>query len=199
MRISGIAVLALYTLGFIAMPALAEEAYSPGVGKDFPRNVYWGDTHVHSRNSADAFNLGNTTLTPDDAYSFARGGEIRAHNGMPAKLRRPLDFLVVADHAGYLGAFYRFMDNDPKIVESEVGRRWSAYETATERFADVVKSIREPDVYAQIPEKTQRSIRVEDVVKVADRNNAPGIHLPNLVHTVTWNIRTPNKISHIKD
>ncbi|MEH6607824.1 MAG: DUF3604 domain-containing protein [Halioglobus sp.] len=175
MRLSRITVLALCTLGFIAMPTLAEDAYSPGVGKNLPRNVYWGDTHVHSRNSADAFNLGNTTLTPDDAYRFARGGEITAHNGMPAKLRRPLDFLVVADHAGYLGAFYRYMDNDPTIVESEVGRRWSAYETATERFADVVNSISEPDVYAQLPEKTQRSIWVEDVVKVADRNNAPGV------------------------
>jgi hypothetical protein len=168
-------VLALLSVSLAAANSQAEQAYSPGVDKNFPQNVYWGDTHLHTRNSADAFNLGNTTLTPDDAYRFARGREVTAHNGLPARLRRPLDFLVIADHAGYLGAFYRFMENDPAIKNTEVGRRWSAYETATERFADVVRSIGEPDVYAQLPEKMQHSIWLEDVVKVADRNNAPGV------------------------
>jgi hypothetical protein len=154
--------------------SIAGQAYSPGVDKNFPRNLYWGDTHLHSRNSADAFNLGNTTLTPDDAYRFARGHEVTSQTGMRAQLRRPLDFLVVADHAGYLGAFYRFMEDDRAIANTEVGRRWSAYKTSSERFADVVNSIREPDRYAQLPETMQHSIWIEDVVKVADRNNAPG-------------------------
>lgn len=158
-----------------ASAGMAETPYSPGVGQDFPRNVYWGDTHLHTRNSADAFNLGNTSLSPDDAYRFARGYEVTAHNGLRAKLRRPLDFLVVADHAGYLGAFYRYMDGDPSITDTEVGRRWAVYKSASERFADVVKSIQEPGVHAQIPEAQQRSIWVQDVVEVADRNNAPGV------------------------
>ncbi len=153
----------------------ADTAYSPGVGQEFPRNVYWGDTHLHTRNSADAFNLGNTSLTPQDAYRFARGWQVTSQTGLPAKLRRPLDFLVIADHAGYLGAFYRFMEDDPAILDTDVGRRWSTYETASERFADVVRSIQEPGVYAQLPASTQRSIWISDVVEVADQHNTPGI------------------------
>ena len=166
--------IATCAMGFFSTHGIAQPAYSPGVGENFPRNVYWGDTHLHTRNSADAFNLGNTNLTPDDAYRFAKGQEVISQTGLPAKLRRPLDFLVVADHAGYLGAFYRYMEKDPAIVDTEVGRRWSAYENASERFADVVRSIREPGVYEQLPDATQQSIWVTDVIEVADRNNAPG-------------------------
>jgi len=43
------------------------EPYSPTVGVNIPRTVYWGDTHVHTRNSPDAFTFGNTTLAPEDA------------------------------------------------------------------------------------------------------------------------------------
>ena len=165
---------ALCAAGLFSAQGLAQPAYSPGVGESFPRNVYWGDTHLHTRNSADAFNLGNTDLTPDDAYRFAKGEEVISQTGLPARLRRPLDFLVVADHAGYLGAFYRYMNKDPMVVDTEVGRRWSAYKDASERFADVVRSIREPGVYAQLPDSIQRSIWVTDVIEVADRNNLPG-------------------------
>ena len=172
-RLSSLILAVLGVMAGLVGPANGGE-FSPGVDQDFPRNVYWGDTHLHTRNSADAFNLGTTNLTPDDAYRFARGEEVRSQTGMRARLRRPLDFLVVADHAGYLGAFYRYLQNDPTIRNTEVGRRWSAYDTATERFADVVNSIRDPDKYAQLPQDMQRSIWVEDVVKVADRNNMPG-------------------------
>ena len=58
-----------------ALNGAAEEPakYSTSVGKAYPQNVYWGDTHLHTRNSADACSLGNMNLTPADAYRFARG------------------------------------------------------------------------------------------------------------------------------
>ena len=94
--------------------AQAEDGqYSVGVDKDHPKNVYWGDTHLHTQNSADAYSLMNTMLSPDDAYRFARGQELTAHNGMRVRLRRPLDFLVVSDHASFLGGYYRFFKGDP--------------------------------------------------------------------------------------
>jgi hypothetical protein len=149
-------------------------SYSPGDRSPIPRRVYWGDTHLHTRNSADAYNLGNTDLSPDDAYRFARGETVISQTGLPASLRRPLDFLVVADHAGYLGAFHRFARGDPAVTDTAAGRRWSAMDTAAERFADVVKSLQQPGVLEQLPPATQRSIWLEDVVRVADRHNAPG-------------------------
>ncbi len=80
-----------------------QDSYSPYAGKEYARNVYWGDTHLHTNYSPDANILGNTKLGPAEAYRFARGEEIAANNGMIAKMNRPLDFLVVSDHAEYLG------------------------------------------------------------------------------------------------
>ena len=85
-------------------PARADPgSYSPYAGEAFPRTVFWGDTHVHSSWSVDAGNAGNIRVTPDLAYRFARGEEITAHNGMQVRLRRPLDFFLLSDHAEYLG------------------------------------------------------------------------------------------------
>ena len=158
----------------IAEPS-SQAIYSPGVGKDFPRNVYWGDTHLHTRNSADAYSLGNNNLSPDDAFRFARGQQLTAHNGMPARLRRPLDFLVIADHASYLGAYYRFDKGDPLVVNTEVGKRWSGYTENSQLFAEFVGSIDQPDIYTSLPDSSKRSIWLEEVVNVADRHNVPGV------------------------
>ena len=105
----------------------AEPNYSEPAGDEFPRNVYWGDTHLHSRNSADAYSLGNMNLTQADAYRFAQGQEYVAHNGMRVKLRRPLDFLVVSDHAEYLGGYYRYNVDDPLVKNTRAGEQWSGY------------------------------------------------------------------------
>ena len=161
--------------GLTAAQSLAEQPYSPGVGRDFPRNVYWGDTHLHTRNSADAYTSRNTNLSPDDAYRFARGEELTAHNGMPVRLRRPLDFLVVADHASYLGAYYRFHKGDSLVVNTEVGKRWSGYNNIGQWYAEFTGSIYQPEIYTSLPEKVKHSIWLDEVVKTADRNNVPGV------------------------
>jgi hypothetical protein len=77
--------------------------YSPYAGRNYPTRVLWGDTHLHTANSLDAAAFGNT-LGPEPAYRFARGEEVVSSTGQPVKLSRPLDFLVVADHAEALGA-----------------------------------------------------------------------------------------------
>ena len=67
------------------------------------RNVYFGDLHVHTKNSFDAFIFG-TTATPDDAYSYAKGGIIKHPLGYDMQLREPLDFYAVTDHGFLLGS-----------------------------------------------------------------------------------------------
>ena len=68
------------------------------------KQLLWGDTHVHSAYSFDAFLNGNQSVTPDEAYRFARGEPV-IHPMYRARMQliRPLDFLAVADHAEYLG------------------------------------------------------------------------------------------------
>ena len=66
------------------------------------RNAYFGDLHVHTTYSFDAFAFG-TLATPYDAYRYAKGGTIRHPGGFDMKLREPLDFYSVTDHAMFLG------------------------------------------------------------------------------------------------
>jgi hypothetical protein len=87
----------------IDRPAKPRIEYSPYINKSFPQQVFWGDTHLHTTYSADAGMVGNFNLGPADAYRFAQGEQIQANNGMQVKLVRPLDFLVVSDHAEYKG------------------------------------------------------------------------------------------------
>ena len=73
-------------------------SYSPYADRNFPDRAYFGDTHLHTTLSFDAGSFGNR-LGPEDAYRFARGEEVTATSGYKVRLSRPLDFLVVADHA----------------------------------------------------------------------------------------------------
>jgi hypothetical protein len=95
--------------------------YSPYLQEDFPNQVFFGDTHLHTSYSADAGLVGATT-TPDDAYRFAKGEEVISSNGIPARLQRPLDFLAVTDHAENLGLPAALAEENPVLTENEWGR-----------------------------------------------------------------------------
>ena len=71
---------------------------TPGFSED--KNVYFGDLHVHTKHSFDAYIFG-TTATPDDAYKYAKGNSIKHPLGYDMQLREPLDFYAVTDH-GFL-------------------------------------------------------------------------------------------------
>ena len=101
--------------------------YSPAVNKNYPDKLLWGDTHLHTNESADAWSIGNPNLTPSDAFRFARGEEVTSESGVKAKLRVPLDFLMVSDHATYLGVFKRIKGGDKNLIERPLGKRWKNY------------------------------------------------------------------------
>lgn len=93
---------------------------------EYPEQVFWGDTHLHTDNSVDAFGFG-TRLGPEDALKFARGDKVTATSGAEAQLARPLDFLVIADHSDGLGATRRLYDA-PRVavlaMSDETTLRW---------------------------------------------------------------------------
>jgi hypothetical protein len=99
------------------------QPYSPNAGDAIPTKVYWGDTHLHTEVSMDAGAFG-ARLSPEDAYRFARGEEVTASSGQPARLARPLDFLVVADHSDNMGFFPDLLARDPALLADPTGRRW---------------------------------------------------------------------------
>jgi hypothetical protein len=98
-------------------------AYSPYANRDFPTRPFFGDTHLHTSFSMDAGAFG-ARLTPRDAYRFARGEQVTASTGQPAKLSRPLDFLVVADHSDNMGFFPDLFAGKPEVLADPTGRRW---------------------------------------------------------------------------
>lgn len=93
---------------------------------EYPEQVFWGDTHLHTDNSVDAFGFGNR-LDSEAALRFAKGEEVTASKGDKAKLSRPLDFLVIADHSDGLGAL-KTLYSTPRIAISLFGNdfllRW---------------------------------------------------------------------------
>ena len=103
------------------------------------KNAYFGETHVHTSSSMDAF-IGGNRLTPEDAYRFAFGEEVIA-NGSPHKLKRPLDFCAISDHAEYLGETYTLMNpgspgyDDPVATQM---READNYEDAMALFVKYV-------------------------------------------------------------
>lgn len=105
-----------------ATSGLASGDYSPNVKADFPDQVYFGDTHLHTAYSFDAGMIGNR-LGPDAAYRFAKGETVTASLGMKARLRRPLDFLAVADHAESLGIAPLINARDPIAQADPIGKQ----------------------------------------------------------------------------
>lgn len=92
---------------------------------EYPDRVYWGDTHLHTDNSVDAFGFG-VRIGPEEALRFARGETVQATTGADARLARPLDFLVIADHSDALGATKRLMNAPRALVRDPTLRRWQA-------------------------------------------------------------------------
>ena len=74
------------------------------------RNAYFGETHMHTAYSLDAY-IGGARLTPADAYRVAKGEEVMV-NGQPFQHRRPLDFVAVSDHSEYIGEMFSTINPD---------------------------------------------------------------------------------------
>ena len=89
-----------------------------------PTQVFWGDTHLHTNLSMDAGLFGNR-IGLDEAYKFAKGEEVTASIGIKAKLSRPLDFLVVADHSDGMGLFQAINAGDEWVMKTTQGKRWN--------------------------------------------------------------------------
>ena len=140
-----------------------------------PDELLWGDTHVHSRNSPDAYFLGNTLLGAEDAYRFAQGEPVRL-NGSEYQLRRPLDFLVVTDHAEYMGVLPGIDEQEPTLMATALGKRWRAYVDADNPepiFDEFVASLHTEEHRYPTSPAFQTSVW-HRALRAADAANDPG-------------------------
>ena len=156
-----------YLAFLVASAACAEDTH-----------VFWGDLHLHSNYSIDAYATGNTSVTPDMAYRYARGIPIlHPSTHTKVKMRRPLDFLAVTDHAENLGADPMLDAHDPLYSATDWGRRlqaqhdqpgWTAFMRAQAQGPERAAMLK--DVFA--PEIRRAAWHVE--LEAAERNYVPG-------------------------
>ncbi|MFO1376884.1 MAG: DUF3604 domain-containing protein [Steroidobacteraceae bacterium] len=151
--------------------------YSPPVRDAGMTNLYWGDTHLHTSNSIDAFDMGDRSISPVEAFRFARGEQLVSQTGVNVKLRRPLDFLVVADHAEYIGGFALAASGDAELLATPIGQQWARI-IADGRNGDLLKTMtgglqKQDSGLQNIPEPIRQRIW-STVAATADRFNEPG-------------------------
>ena len=116
----------------LAAPALfAQSIGEPGRGDRGPnplKNVYFGEQHLHTVNSADAFSFG-TRGTPEDAYKYAKGEPVvLATTGETVGKSTPYDWAGVTDHAVYLGQMAMLLDPNSPMQDTPVGKMTAAGE-----------------------------------------------------------------------
>jgi len=140
--------------------------------------LYWGDTHLHTNLSPDAYIQRNTTATPDDAYQFAKGAPvIDANSRAKIQIDTPLDFLVVTDHAEYAGIPKFLWEGNEALLSTDIGKRlYKLIEdgNGTQVFAELLGHVNagkaDPDLYSN----KLRSVVWNDIVDAAERHNEPG-------------------------
>ncbi len=139
------------------------------------RNAYFGDLHVHTMYSFDAFIFG-TTASPDDAYEFARGGVIRHPGGFDMQLRTPLDFYAVSDHAFYLGAIRAMADPGSALSKHEVAAGLSELSDAAGRRArfQVILDFMGTERRMELLDLKVYKEAWDDIIAAANRHNDPG-------------------------
>ena len=152
------------------------EPYSPYVDQHFPQKVLFGDMHHHTSLSVDSGLIGNNN-GPDVSFRLARGEEVKSNTGQPVKLIRPLDFLVVTDHAEYLGIAKLLDEADPTLLATDVGKEWyAAMQGDPQEAWETVVSIQN-DFASGVPRfsnaKVARTVW-DDVVDIASKYNQPG-------------------------
>ena len=171
-----------------------EPGSTPGYNED--KNVYFGDLHVHTKHSFDAYIFG-TTATPDDAYEYAKGNAIQHPLGYDMQLREPLDFYAVTDHGFLLGSVEGWADPDNGRAGTEPFHNLNAPENLTQEsiasrsqlFQTYVRNIAQYSniwtrTVAYLTGDTARGSTIydvdvhrtawKDVIQSAQRHNDPG-------------------------
>jgi len=153
-------------------------SYSPYAGRNYPKQVFWGDSHVHTGWSVDAGAFGNT-LDPEQALRFARGEEVVSATGLPAKLGRPLDWIVVSDHSDGMGVIDELRSRNPEFMKDPLLRRWSDMihvggEQGVKASLELIAAQSNDKLPAQVKDKKLAKTVWERSTAIMEKYNEPG-------------------------
>jgi hypothetical protein len=153
-------------------------SYSPYAGRNFPTNVYFGDTHLHTDNSLDAKGFG-AIVDVEGAYRLAVGEEVISNTGIAVKLSRPLDFLVIADHSDGMGAMKEIFKGNPNLMTDPTVRDWNKRmnaggEEAFMATMDVINSFSQGKIPAVVLDREFQKTIWDEYIDLAEAYNEPG-------------------------
>ncbi|RZL92811.1 MAG: DUF3604 domain-containing protein [Variovorax sp.] len=163
---------ALFTAGLLSLGS--NPAHAQKTNPD--RDAYFGDTHVHTSWSFDAYVFGNTLAGPEEAYKYALGQSVRHPGGYMVKLKRPLDFEGVTDHSEYVGAIVQANTPGSSISKLPIAEKLKVGGPADVQRVylflgesiiknEPIKELISPDVAGTV---------WKEMVRIADKYNQPG-------------------------
>ena len=143
-----------------------------------PTKLLWGDTHLHTNYSPDAYFMENKTAGPDVAYKWAKGLPV-SHPYTKAKVQigTPLDFLMVTDHAEYMGVIQKLFAGHPLLKDTESGKKYMQMAQegkGKEVFFKVIDDVTSNRADPDLDNLEVRTTNWQEIYKIADEFNEPG-------------------------
>jgi len=149
---------------FAATPAAAPAS-------EATRHPYYGELHLHTTYSFDAYVMFGTRTTPDEAYKFARGETVN-YFGTPVRRGEPLDFAAVTDHSENMGVFNQLDDPNSAFSKSEIGQK--IHSEGGKAFWDIVKLFTSGKPLPGVDTKAISSTVWQKEIDAANGNYEPG-------------------------
>jgi len=176
----------LFTLSLLGSSLFITAAFAnpvgePGrsaVGKNPLKNVYFGEQHMHTQNSFDAFTIG-VTQTWEQAYRFGRGEEVTLNtNGVKMKRRTPYDFVAITDHAEYYGVLKDLPNPKNPLSKTPIGQQLMKARTdpaaAKAAVTTLIGSMGKGEPIKEYVTPKLRQDYWKKFIATADRFNDPG-------------------------
>jgi len=166
---------ALLGANAIAADSAGEPGRSAG-GKNPLNNVYFGEQHLHTANSPDAFAMG-TRNTPDDAYRFCKGEAIKKIvSKTTVQKKTAYDWCAVTDHAEYLGIMPLIIEKGNAMAKTPIGKEILSGDPkkGADAFQQIMNSVANLDPIPYMSDPKTASTVWEKQKAVANKHNDPG-------------------------
>jgi hypothetical protein len=144
-----------------------------------PSQVFWGDTHLHTSYSPDAYLMQNRSADPDTAYRYAKGYPVvHPYHKARIQIHTPLDFLVVSDHGEFMGVLPKLLQGDPMVADTKTGKRYRKMAAAGKEldvFGELIAMVNgviPPD--PNLNNETVNRTVWGEIMEASDRHNEPG-------------------------
>ncbi|GJM28438.1 MAG: hypothetical protein DHS20C17_10730 [Cyclobacteriaceae bacterium] len=142
------------------------------------RDVYFGDTHVHTGWSMDA-GLDGAVKSPRDAYRYALGEKVEANSGIDVQLKYAYDWFMVTDHSDAMGVVNKMIEGNEEMMAVDVVKKWAEAipkggEEAASAKSELVRMQANEELPAIVMDPKWMKTAWEETVDAAEEFNKPG-------------------------